>query len=113
MSMPVHGAESVVVEPDAVAALAAELSALAADLLDDAATCEGAATSFIAALGEGDGRRPSTTAGAWAALYRLLAGQTAALAATLTTAVAATVAHDSALAVGIGTHRPDEGTGPR
>jgi fructose-specific phosphotransferase system IIC component len=106
-------AESVLVEPDAVATLAAELSLLAAELLTDASSCEAAGASFVAALGASEGWRPCATANAWAVLYRLLAGRTAALAATMAAAVAATVAHDGALAARIGTHLPDQGTGPR
>ena len=105
--------ESVLVEPDAVVALAAELSVLAAELDTDAATCEAAAASFAAALGDHDGWRLRATATAWASVYRLLAGQTAALAAAMTSAVAAALAHDSVLAAGIGTRRPDVGARPR
>jgi hypothetical protein len=110
---PTLAAESVLVELDEVAALAAELSTLAAELVADASTCDAAAASFVAALGFDEGWQPSATATAWAGLYRLLAGQTAALAATMTSAVAATVAHDWDLAVGIGGHRPGTGTGLR
>jgi hypothetical protein len=112
MSMPIP-AEAVLVEPDAVAALAAELSTLAAELLADASTCEAAASSFVAALGGHEGRRLRATATAWASVYRLLADRTAALAATMVAAAAATVAHDSVLAGGVGTSRADDGVGPR
>jgi hypothetical protein len=110
MSMPIHPAESVLVEPEEVAALAGELSLLAAELLVDASTCEAAAASFVAALGSSEGRRPQATANAWAGLYRLLARQTAELAAAMTSAAAATVGHDADLGAGIGPARPE---GPR
>ena len=112
MSMP-SPTESVLVEPGEVAALAAELSALATALRTDADACEAVAHTFVAALGADDGWRPRATATAWAELHRLLAGQTAALATALTSAVAATLAHDAALAGGIGAQLPDEGTGLR
>jgi hypothetical protein len=105
--------ESVLLVPDAVVALAAELSAMAEELRTDASTCEAAAASFAAALGDREGWRLRATATAWAKVYRLLAGQTAALATTMTSAVAAALAHDSVLAAGIGTHRPDVGARPR
>ncbi|MCW2578889.1 MAG: hypothetical protein JWR82_490 [Blastococcus sp.] len=105
--------ESVLVEPDAVVSLAAELSALAAELHTDAATCEAAAASFAAALGDHEGWRLRATATAWASVYRLLAGQTAALAATMAAAVTAALAHDSVLAAGMGTHRSGVGGRPR
>ena len=112
MSMP-SPAESVLVEPGEVAALAADLSALATELRADADTCEAVAHTFAAALGAEDGWRPRATATAWAELHRLLAGLTAALATALTAAVTATLSHDAALAAGIGAQRPDDGTGLR
>jgi hypothetical protein len=112
MSMPVPD-EVLLVEPATVAALAAELSALAAELVGDAATCEVAAASLAVALGDDEGRRPRATATAWASLYRSIARQTAVLATSMTSAVAATVAHDSALAEHVEPQRADAGTGPR
>jgi len=59
---------SITVEPDAVAAIAAELSALAGELSDDAALCRSAAASFLSALSGDEGWASGETATAWARL---------------------------------------------
>ena len=100
MSAPIP-AGTVVVDPAAVAALAAELSALAGERLADAAACRAGAASITAALGGLEGWEASGTATAWAALEELLAERTAALAATMTAAAQASLAADSALAASI------------
>ena len=97
MSAPVP-AQTVVVEPAAVAALTAELSVLAGERFADASTCRVTATSISVALGALEGWQASAAATGWAALEDLLAERTQALAATMTAAVRAAVAADAALA---------------
>jgi hypothetical protein len=101
------------VQLDAVAALAAELAALAGELSDDAALCRSTATSLSSALvGEISWWAGSAATG-WGALTEVVAARSAAVAGTLETAVAAYRADDLALAASIGSglpHRPD---GPR
>jgi len=95
------------VEPGLLGALAAELSALAGELADDAALCRSTAGSFTTALGGADGWTAGSTAAAWAALEEQLADGATTLAGTLTAAAAAYTAHDSSLS------RRIASTGPR
>ena len=97
MSHPLPDA-SFSVRPDEVAALAGELSALAAVLADDAVLIRSAAASFPAALGGDEGWAAGATAAAWASLQEVLAARTNALAGTLAAAAAAYRAEDAALA---------------
>jgi hypothetical protein len=97
MSHPLPDA-SFSVRPDEVAALAAELRALAAELADDAGWIRSAAASFSAALGGDEGWAAGATATAWAHLQEVLTARTEALAGTLAAAAAAYLAEDAALA---------------
>jgi hypothetical protein len=104
MSHPLPGASFTVV-PDGVAALADELSALAAELAGDVEQIRSAATSFPAALEGHEGWAAGATATSWALLCDLVASRTSALAGVLTAAVAAYVAEDAALAGSLGPGR--------
>jgi hypothetical protein len=88
--------------PDAVAALADELTVLAAELKDDAERCRGTAGSFARALDGDDGWTAGVAATAWAGLGDVLAERTADLARTVAGAVRATLDHDAGIAGGIG-----------
>ncbi len=98
----------ITVHLDEVGTLAAQLSALAAELDDGARACRSAAGRLRDALGGEEGWRAAGLATAWAALAGVVAGRAGAVAATL---VAATVAYretDAALAEGM-TDAPPEG----
>jgi hypothetical protein len=97
MSHPLPDA-SFCVRPDEVAALAGELSALAAELADDVGSIRSAAASFPAALDGDEGWAAGATATAWAHLQEVLAARTDALAGTLAAAAVAYRAEDAALA---------------
>jgi hypothetical protein len=88
-----------------VTALASELTALAAELHDDADRCRAAAGSLSAALDGGPGWTAGAAATAWAGLEDVLADQAAALARTLAAAVQAYLDEDTRIAAGIGDHR--------
>jgi len=96
MSHPLPDA-SFSVRPDEVAALAAELGALAAELADDADHLRSASASFPAALGGNEGWAAGATATAWARLQEVLADRTDVLAGTFAAAAAAYRAEDAAL----------------
>jgi hypothetical protein len=72
---------------DAIDALAAELSALAAELDDDVELCRSTAVSLGAAVGGDAGERAGTAGSGWSALLDLVAQQTGVLAGTLHAAV--------------------------
>ena len=97
MSHPLPGT-SFSVPPEEVAALAAELRALATELDDDAGSIRSAAASFSAAMCGDEGWTAGATATAWAHLHEVLAARTDALAGTLAAAAAAYLAEDAALA---------------
>jgi hypothetical protein len=101
VSHPLPG-ESFTVVPDGVAALAAELAVLAAQLTEDVDRARSAAGSFPEALGGHEGWAAGATATAWACIYDVLAGRARALAGTLRAAVAAYLAEDAALAGSLG-----------
>ena len=101
-------ADLVTVRPEALAALGAELAALAAELADDADRSRSAAVSLPPALGGAEGWTAGAAATAWAALHDLLAGRTRAVADTLAAAVDAYRAQDGALAADVSDRR-----GPR
>ena len=101
MSSP-SPADALLLRPDAVTAFADELTALAAELLDDVDSCRGAAGSVSRALDGDDGWTAGAAATAWAGLEEVLAEQTAALARTMTGAVQAYLDHDAGIAGGIG-----------
>ena len=100
MSTPLP-ADALLLRPDAVLALAGELTALAAELHDDADSCRGAAGSVARALDGHDGWAAGAAATAWAGLGRVLAERTAALARTVAGAVQASLDHDARIAGGI------------
>ena len=101
MSPPVP-ADALLLRPDAVLALAGELSVLAAALHDDADSCRVAARAIARALDDHDGWTAGAAATAWAGLGEVLAEQTAALAGTVSGAVEASLDHDAGMAGGIG-----------
>jgi hypothetical protein len=78
-----------IVRPDEVDALAAQLAALAARLEDDAAGCAGAGAAAATALPGGVGWSTGAAVHAWGALGHTLAGRLSAAATTLTAAMAA------------------------
>jgi hypothetical protein len=89
---------SFTVRPDAVAALAAELRALAGELVEESARVRAAAASFPAALDGDEGWTAGATATAWARLQEVLAARVTALAGALVAAADAYRAEDAALA---------------
>ena len=95
------------VQLDAVQALAAELTALAVELDDDAALCGSTAGSLAAALGGEEGWAAGDAGTAWAALIGLLAARARAVAGTLAAAVDSYRAADLVLAQRIGSRRSD------
>ena len=99
------------VQLDAVAALAAELAALAAELDGESDLCRSTAASLSAALEGHEGWTAGATVTAWGSLAALVAARTSAVAITLTGAAAAYRAADAALSDGIGSSMP--GRGPR
>ena len=100
------------VQLDAVDALAAELTALAAELGEEDGLCRSTAASLSAALEGHEGWTAGATATAWGALAGVVAARTSAVATTLTGATAAYRAADAALAQGIGPREPGR-VGPR
>ncbi len=93
------------VQLDGVAALAAELAALALELGEDVRLCTSAAASLAAALSAEEGRRAVVAATGWSGLTRSLAERAGAVGATLDAAVASYRAADAALAERIGGRR--------
>lgn len=98
-------ADPVLVRPAAVSALADDLTGLAAELLDDADGCRGAARSLSAAIEGEQGWSAAAAATAWAGLAELLADLAGALGRTLDAAVHAYLAADGRIAAGIGDPR--------
>lgn len=91
-------AAEVHVRPEELAGLAAELTALAAELADDAEDCRVSATALSGALPGPDGWRAGGTATACATILTSLAAHAAALAATLGGALASYRGVDASLA---------------
>lgn len=91
----------ITVQPDELGLLAAQLSALAAELDDGARTCRATAVRLTGALGGDEGWRAGAVATAWGALAALLAARAGAVAATLVSAAGAYRATDAALADGL------------
>lgn len=89
---------TVTVHPDVVGGMAAELSALATELADEARLCRSTAASLDAALGGHEGWTAGAAATAWAALGQVLAEHTGAVAVTLAATMTAYQAGDGALA---------------
>ena len=86
------------IEFDAVAALADELSVLAAQLAEESPLCRSAASWLRAALGDGPGAAAAAAATAWGALADVLADECAATGQTVAGAVAAYRSADQQLA---------------
>lgn len=97
MSPPTDG-PPITVRLEAVEALAAELSALAGELADDAALCRSAAASLYSGLSGDPGWAAGSAATSWGALVDVVAARSDAVAGTLVSAVAAYRAADAALA---------------
>ena len=95
------------VQLDAVEVLAAELSALAGELDDQARSCRSAASSFFAALPGEQGLTAGAAGGTWAVLLAALTDRTAAVSGVLRTSVDAYRAEDVALAGRIPAPRHD------
>ena len=89
------------VEPEELAALAAELATLADALADDAEDCRASAATLYAALPGPEGWRAGGVATACATMTAALAGHAGALARTLAAALASYRGLDAALADGI------------
>jgi hypothetical protein len=101
------------VQLDAVAALAAELTALAAELDDEAALCRSTASSFASALPGENGWAAADAATAWSGLTAVVAERGRAVAATLAAAVDSYRAIDTALAGRIEPRRAGDMAMPR
>jgi hypothetical protein len=99
-------ADSVLVHPQALAALADELTGLATELLDDADRCRVAAGSLSTALDGQEGWSAGAAGTAWAGLEEVLAERAAALAQTVSGAVQAYLDEDARIAGRMG--RPRE-----
>ncbi len=98
--------------PQALAALADELAALAGSLADEGERCRAAARPVDAALGGREGAAVGVVAGTWGTLASTLAEGTAAVAGTLRGAVAAYGSADEELAARIGAAERPQGPGP-
>lgn len=98
------------VQLDAVAALAAELGALAGELDDQTRSCRSAASPIFASLPGEEGLTAGGAASTWAELLAALADRTATVSSVLRTSVDAYRAEDAALAGRIPTPRR-EGAG--
>lgn len=98
-------AEPVLVRPQALGALAGELSGLATELSGDADRCRVAAGWLSAALEGEDGWSAGAVATAWADLEEVLAARTEALAQTVSGAVQAYLDEDARLAGWTGRRR--------
>ena len=86
------------IEPDEVAALAAELATLATQLAGEVALCTSTAASLRGALGGDEGWHAGAAGTAWAQLLLLVQGRTAGVAGMLTAAVDSYRASDGLLA---------------
>jgi hypothetical protein len=103
----------IAVEPDVVEGLAAELSALAAELADDAALCRSTAISLDAALGGQEGWTAGAAGTGWAALAQVVADRADAVAASLVAAMAAYRAAEATISEQIAPGTRPHGSGPR
>lgn len=92
---------AVTLRPEELAALAAELRTLAAELADDAEDCRASAAALTEALPGLEGWRAGAVATACAGLLGAVAGNTSVLAGTLTAALASYRGLDASLASGI------------
>jgi len=98
-------ADLVLVRPEALAALAGELTGLATELFDDADRCRAAAGSLSTALDGEEGWSAGAAGAAWAELGEVLAGRTAALAQSVDGAARAYVDEDARRAGWMGRRR--------
>ncbi len=101
--------DPITVRPDVVAALGAELSALAGELAEDAALCGSTASSLRTALAGAEGTLAGDAGSGWARLAGVLAARAEAVGATLVAAVDAYRAADARLSSCIG---PDRRSSP-
>jgi hypothetical protein len=95
-------ADRFLIRPEAVAALGDELTGLAAELLDDADRCRGAAGALATGLDGEEGWSAGAAGTAWAGLQDVLAERTAALARTVDGAVRDYLDEDARMAGAIG-----------
>ncbi len=98
-------ADLVLVRPEALAALAGELTGLATELLDDADRCRAAAGALSRALDGEEGWSAGAAGTAWAELGEVIAGRTAALAQTVEGAARAYLEEDARRAGWMGRRR--------
>jgi hypothetical protein len=103
----------VTVQPDAVSAIADELTAMSEQLAAELPACRAAARSLEAGLADDVGRRAARTAGAWAELTDLLVDACAAAAQGLRSAVESYRLLDAGLAAGLAAADPTPRPGPR
>ncbi|MGY1802781.1 hypothetical protein ACI78T_05805 [Blastococcus sp. SYSU D00922] len=96
---------SVLVHPQALAALAEELTGLAGELAYDVDRCRAAAGSLAAALEGEEGWAAGAAGTAWAGLEESLAERTSALARTVSGAVQAYLEEDARIAGWMGRRR--------
>lgn len=96
----------ITVQLDAVAALAAELAALAAELTDDPPSCDRSAGALDAALDGTAGVSARTAAATWGVLIGVVTEQVAATARSLSAAVESYRAADAGLGESIRVARP-------
>ncbi|WP_116449624.1 hypothetical protein [Blastococcus litoris] len=102
---PPSPAGSVLVQPQALAALAEELAGLASELADDVDRCRTAAGSVAAALDGDEGWEAGAVGTAWAALEQALSERASALAQTVSGAVRAYLEEDARIAGWMGRRR--------
>lgn len=97
MSAPIPG-PVLVVRPDSVAALAAELTGLAAGLGEEAAGCRAAGPSLAGALAGEEGWTAARVASRWASVLEVVAARTGELAGVLDAVAASYAAAEAARA---------------
>jgi hypothetical protein len=98
---------TITVQLDALEVLAAELTALAGELSDDADRCAAVAGPLAGGLGGDAGLSAIAAAGAWASLTRVVADGTRTVGVTLSAAVAAYRAADEARVRRLGPRLPE------
>jgi hypothetical protein len=103
----------IVVQPDVLEALAADLLGLAADLSTEADECSRAAGSVETAVDGTVGSRAASAGRSWSRLLESLSQQVAAWSTALYTVAAEYRAGDAAMAQGLGDVRVAAGGGPR
>ena len=105
--------DPITVQPDAVAALGAELSGLAGELAEDAALCGSTASSLRTALAGAEGAQAGDAGSGWARLTGVLAARGKAVGAALGAAADTYRAADARLSSCIGPDRPGSPRHPR